>query len=298
MFLNPITGADKTRSVSGCPTTRDAELPECGVLNSTNYEHEDHNMAEGTLWIVGLGPGGFDTMTREASNILRSAETVVGYHVYVEQVKREYPDKEYLSTGMTREIERCVLALRTAASGKMTAMVCSGDPGIYGMAAPVFELAPQYPEVRIKLVSGVTAASSGAALLGAPISNDFAVVSLSDRLTDWKTIEGRLRAAAAGDFSIVLYNPGGRQRKDHLKRACDILLNYIEPERICGITRNIGRSGESCELTTLGRLRETEVDMFTTVFVGMSSTRNIDGRMVTPRGYQINDGLCQRTGKS
>ena len=245
------------------------------------------NASGNLLWVVGIGPGGFDSMTREAAAALRSAEVIVGYHVYNEIVISEYPEKEYLSTGMTQEVERCKLALETAAAGRITALVCSGDPGIYGMAAPVLELAQQYPGVKIRLVAGVTAAASGAALLGAPLSNDFAVISLSDRLTDWTVIEKRLEMAARGDFAIVLYNPGSRHRKGHLKRACDVLLKFLDPSCVCGIAINVGRPGESCELMSLMELRETEVDMFTTVFIGSSSTRSIEGLMVTPRGYDI-----------
>lgn len=245
------------------------------------------NASGNLLWVVGIGPGGFDSMTREAAAALRSAEVIVGYHVYNEIVISEYPEKEYLSTGMTQEVERCKLALETAAAGRITALVCSGDPGIYGMAAPVLELAPQYPGVKIRLVAGVTAAASGAALLGAPLSNDFAVISLSDRLTDWTVIEKRLEMAARGDFAIVLYNPGSRHRKGHLKRACDVLLKFLDPSCVCGIAINVGRPGESCELMSLMELRETEVDMFTTVFIGSSSTRSVEDRMVTPRGYDI-----------
>ena len=245
------------------------------------------NASGNLLWVVGIGPGGFDSMTREAAAALRSAEVIVGYHVYNEMVISEYPEKEYLSTGMTQEVERCKLALETAAAGRITALVCSGDPGIYGMAAPVLELAPQYPGVKIRLVAGVTAAASGAALLGAPLSNDFAVISLSDRLTDWTVIEKRLEMAARGDFAIVLYNPGSRHRKGHLKRACDVLLKFLDPSCVCGIAINVGRPGESCELMSLMELRETEVDMFTTVFIGSSSTRSVEDRMVTPRGYDI-----------
>ena len=245
------------------------------------------NASGNLLWVVGIGPGGFDSMTREAAAALRSAEVIVGYHVYNEIVISEYPEKEYLSNGMTQEVERCKLALETAAAGRITALVCSGDPGIYGMAAPVLELAQQYPGVKIRLVAGVTAAASGAALLGAPLSNDFAVISLSDRLTDWTVIEKRLEMAARGDFAIVLYNPGSRHRKGHLKRACDVLLKFLDPSCVCGIAINVGRPGESCELMSLMELRETEVDMFTTVFIGSSSTRSVEDRMVTPRGYDI-----------
>ena len=138
----------------------------------------------------------------------------------------------------------------------------------------------------IEVVPGVTAACSGAALLGAPLSHDFAVISLSDRLTPWETIEKRLTHAAKADLTIALYNPASRSRPAHLKRACDILLRDLPDSRLCGIARNIGRAGESWRTLTLGELREAEVDMFCTVIVGNVSTKEIAGRLITPRGYK------------
>jgi precorrin-3B C17-methyltransferase len=145
---------------------------------------------------------------------------------------------------------------------------------------------PNFPGAEIVIVAGVTAAASGAALLGAPLTGDFAVLSLSDLLTPWELIERRLSCAADGDFCICLYNPSSRGRSGHLKKACDILLRKLPAETVCGIARNIGRDGECSSLTTLGELRDTEVDMFTTVFIGNSRTKAINGKMVTPRGYR------------
>ena len=136
------------------------------------------------------------------------------------------------------------------------------------------------------VIPGVTAALSGGALLGAPLGHDFCVISLSDRLTDWALIEKRLRMAARGDFAICLYNPASKQRRDYLKRACDILLDELDGGTVCGLARMIGREGESYRLLDLQTLRDTEADMFTTVFIGSSQTREIAGRMVTPRGYR------------
>jgi precorrin-3B C17-methyltransferase len=165
-------------------------------------------------------------------------------------------------------------------------MVCSGDAGVYGMAGLIYELAQNVTGVDIEIVPGVTAAQSGAAILGAPLMQDYAVVSLSDLLIPWDTIEKRLRGAASGDFAIVLYNPSSHKRKDHLRRACDILLEYKSGGTACGIVRNIGREGEECAVLTLSELRDTEVDMFTTVFIGSGTTRTIGRKMVTPRGYE------------
>jgi precorrin-3B C17-methyltransferase len=186
---------------------------------------------------------------------------------------------------MKSEIERCRASLRLAADGKIVCLVSSGDSGVYGMASPVLELAAEYPSVKIEIVAGVTAALSGGALLGAPLAHDFVVISLSDLLTPWPLIEKRLRAATEGDFAICIYNPGSHGRKDSLAHAADILLEKLPPDRVCGVTRKIGRDGEAAELTTLGALCTLQPDMNMTVFIGSSRTRDVNGKMVTPRGY-------------
>ncbi|MEQ2656363.1 precorrin-3B C(17)-methyltransferase [Lawsonibacter asaccharolyticus] len=239
------------------------------------------------LYVVGLGPGGSRWMTWEARAALEQAEVLCGYTVYLDLIRGEFPDKEYFSTPMTQEIERCRAALERARSGRTTALVCSGDAGVYGMAGPVLELAPQFPEVEIQVVPGVTAALAGAAVLGAPLMHDFAVLSLSDLLTPWKVIRRRLELAAQGDFVLCLYNPSSRRRRDHLRMACDIVLAHRGPETVCGWVRNAGRAQEEHQVLTLGELREAQVDMFTTVFIGSAATRRIGDRMVTPRGYEL-----------
>ena len=235
--------------------------------------------------MVGIGPGRFQGMTQEAARALEISDVIVGYTVYVDLVKDHFPDKAYLTTPMRREVERVELALAEAAKGQTVAMVCSGDAGVYGMSGLVLELAERYHGVEVQTVPGVSAVLSGAAILGAPLMHDFVVVSLSDLMTPWETIEKRLRAAAAADFVICLYNPASHKRKDHLQKACDILLETAAPETICGIAQNIGRAGESSQILTLAQLRGTPVDMFSTVFVGNSQTRIVGGKMVTPRGY-------------
>jgi len=241
-------------------------------------------MAE--LYVIGMGPGDKQSLTGAARSALDRAELICGYTLYVELLKPLYPDKETYTTGMTGELARCRHCLEQAATGKTVALVCSGDAGVYGMASPVLELAPEYPAVKVEVIPGVTAALSGAALLGAPLGHDFCVVSLSDRLTDWTVIEKRLRMAARGDFAICLYNPASKHRADYLKRACDILLEEMDGSAVCGLVRMIGREGESYRVLDLKALRETEADMFTTVFIGSTQTREIAGRMVTPRGYR------------
>lgn len=239
------------------------------------------------LYVVGLGPGDQKYFTAQARAALEDAQVLCGYTVYVDLVSGLYPDKETYTTPMTKEIDRCRWALETADSGRTVALVCSGDAGVYGMAGPVLQLAPQYPEVEVEVVPGVTSALSGAALLGAPIGHDFCVISLSDLLTPWEVIENRLRCAAAGDFSMVIYNPASHKRPDYLQKACDILLDAgVSPKTVCGYVRNTGRAGEESKLLTLAELRDTRLDMFSTVFIGSSTTRTEGGRMVTPRGYE------------
>ena len=241
----------------------------------------------GKLFVVGIGPGGADGLTIRAERVLREAEVFFGYTLYIELLRPLFPGKEMVSTGMTGEAERCRMALERAQRVKAAALVCSGDAGIYGLAGLVLELSPDYPEVEIEIVPGVTAAVSGAALLGAPLGHDFCVISLSDRLTEWSVIEKRLLCAAEGDFVLCLYNPASRHRKDTLRRACEILLKHREASTVCAIARSIGREGESFRILSLRQLSEAEADMFSTVFVGSSRTKEISGRMVTPRGYRL-----------
>ena len=236
--------------------------------------------------VVGIGPGDYENMTVGADRALKRCDVIIGYHVYVDLVKERYPDKEFLTTPMTQEVKRCQMALGLARDGKNVAMVCSGDSGIYGMAALIYELRGESPDPEIRVIPGLTAACSGAALLGAPLTHDFAVISLSDRLTPWEKIEKRLENAAQADLSIVLYNPASHGRPDHLRRACDILLRQLPGDRVCGIASRIGREGESSRLLTLSELGTAPVDMFCTVFIGNSMTKSIGEKMVTPRGYR------------
>lgn len=238
------------------------------------------------LRVVGIGPGNYENMTVRADKALQECQVIVGYHVYVDLVKDRYPDKEFKTTAMTREADRCRMALEEAAKGKDVAMVCSGDSGVYGMAALCYELRGENTDVEIEVIPGLTAACSGGAVLGAPLTHDFAVISLSDRLTPWEKIEKRLACAAEADLSIAIYNPKSKGRPDHLRRACDILLQTLPEDRICGVVRNIGREGEERILMSLHQLRDYDADMFCTVFVGNSMTREIAGNMVTPRGYR------------
>lgn len=247
------------------------------------------------IYIVGMGPGREDMMTQEAVLALDQSDVIVGYTVYLNLLGKRFRGKEQLKTPMRQEKERCLLCFEEAGKGKCVALLCSGDAGVYGMASLMYEIGEGYPETELIVVPGVTAACSGAAVLGAPINHDFCVISLSDLLTPWEKIEKRLQAAASGDFVIVIYNPSSRKRKDYLARACEILLAQIEKERVCGYVENIGREGTRASVCTLEELKSREVNMFTTVFIGNSETELFNGKLVTKRGYQIegNIDICR-----
>ena len=245
----------------------------------------------GSLWITGIGPGGPAYMTPQAVAAITRADTLCGYTVYIELVRKALGDRlrknlTILTTPMRQELERCRLAMEAAAAGSDVAMVCGGDAGIYGMAGPLLAMADDYPDVQIEIIPGLTAAVAGAAVLGAPLMNDFCVISLSDLMTPWQVIVKRLRAAATGDFCICIYNPMSSRRREHLAKACRILMEEQSPDTPCGWVRNIGRPGQESRLLTLGMLAMEEVDMFTTVFIGNSRTRFRGPYMVTGRGYE------------
>ena len=236
--------------------------------------------------VVGIGPGEYEQMTIKAAKALADSDVIVGYTVYVDLVKNHFPKKEFMTTPMKKEVDRCILAFDEAMKGKKVAMICSGDAGVYGMAGLMYEVGESYKGVELEIIPGVTAATGGGAVLGAPLIHDFCLISLSDLLTPWDKIETRLLNAAAADFVICLYNPSSIKRHDYLQKACDLMLKHKADTTICGTVENIGREGEGRKVMTLKELRDTKVDMFTTVFIGNSQTKNINGDMVTPRGYK------------
>ncbi len=240
------------------------------------------------IYVVGIGPGEFSQMTDRAKQAIQESDVVAGYTVYIDLIKDYFPDKSFLVTAMKKETERCRMAVEQALQGKTVSMISSGDAGVYGMAGIMHEIAAEYDaDFEIEVIPGITAACSGAAVLGAPLISDFAVISLSDLLTPWEKIAKRLECAAMGDFSVCLYNPSSIKRHDYLQRACDLMLKHQAPDVPAGIVRNIGREGEEYELTTLQELRDKKVDMFTTVIIGNSQTKVINNKMVTPRGYKL-----------
>ena len=238
------------------------------------------------LYVIGIGPGGADQMTPRARAAIEASDIIAGYTTYIDLVRPLIEGKEILQTPMKQEIDRCTRARDAALTGKTVAMICSGDAGVYGMAGLMHEVCADHPDIDIEVVPGITAACAGAAVLGAPLVHDFAVISLSDLLTPWEKIEKRLDFASQADFCICLYNPSSKKRADYLQKACDIMLKSKSPDTPCGYVQNIGRDGERGTVCTLAELRDTSVDMFTTVFVGNSQTRVIGGKLVTPRGYE------------
>ena len=245
-------------------------------------------MEKDMIWIVGFGPGDRRHMTIEAQEAIESADVIVGYSGYNALMKPFFPDKEYVETGMRGEVKRCEEAVSLAENGKNVALICSGDAGVYGMAGLLLEILERrgkIDEINVEVVAGVTAALAGAALLGAPLGHDLAFISLSDLLTPWELIEKRLLAAGEADFCIALYNPSSRGRKDHLRRAANLLLQVRSGDTPCGIADRIGREGESIRILTLRELPDAETDMQSVVLIGNSGTRRIGNYLVTERGY-------------
>ncbi len=225
-------------------------------------------------------------MTPRAVKALQNSDWIIGYQVYVDLVKDLFPGKQFLASTMTREVERCEAALARALTGATVALVSGGDSGIYGMAGIMLEVLHRSgAAVAVEVIPGLTAASAAAAILGAPLMHDFAVISLSDRLTPWEQIAARIAAAAAADFVICLYNPKSKQRTTQITVAAEIIGGYRDGKTPVGIVRHAGRVGESHDLTTLEQMTAMTIDMFSIVMIGNSRTYIERGRMITPRGY-------------
>ena len=240
------------------------------------------------IYVVGIGPGGLDEITPRALDIINKCDVVAGYTKYVELLGDLVKNKIRFTSSMGDERGRCEFCLMLARNfGKSIALVSSGDAGVYGMAGLMMEVA-QGSDQEIQVIPGITAANSCAAILGAPLMNDYVTISLSDILTDWKTIKKRLVAACEGDFVICLYNPASHHRPEHFKKACRILIaNGKSPDTPAGYVRNIGREGQEHEIITLGEIMTRKIDMMCTVIIGNSQTYIHEGKMITSRGYNI-----------
>jgi precorrin-3B C17-methyltransferase len=257
-----------------------------------NAFHINH---KGYLAIVGLGPGSRDLIAPRALQVLQACDTVIGYRLYIEQIQDLLTDKDIHVSELTQEVERAKLAVQQARAGRRVCIISSGDAGIYGMAGLVLNIFSSSPkeassesvssEPKVEVIPGISALNAAAALLGAPLMHDFAIISLSDLLTPWETIAKRLSAAGAADFVIVLYNPISRKRNWQLGEARRLVLESRAATTPVGLVRNAYRPGQQVSITTLEDLCNHEIDMFTTIIIGNSCTCVHQGRMITPRGY-------------
>ncbi|CQR25630.1 precorrin-3B C(17)-methyltransferase [Streptococcus varani] len=240
------------------------------------------------LYVIGLGPGGEALMSQEALAAIEDCDIVVGYSTYMRLIKDLVKDKEHFATGMRQEIDRCQKAIDVAIeTGKNVGVISSGDAGVYGMAGLILELLGDRADLEVKVIPGITASLGAAAIMGAPLMNDFCHISLSDLMTPMPIIEKRLLAAAEGDFVICLYNPRSKGRPNHLSKALSIISQYKSGDTIVGIGKDIGRKKEKYILTTIKDLDETLVDMTTIVIIGNKETYVKNNRMITPRGYSL-----------
>lgn len=241
------------------------------------------------LCVVGLGPGSAECLTPQARNILRLSRCVAGYRLYMALVPPELLEgKRCIATGMRQERERCEAAVEAAAAGLPTALVCSGDPGVYamaGLALEVLEARGLTGRIPFAVAPGVPAVCAAAALLGAPLSHDFACVSLSDLLTPWPVIEKRLAAALAADFVCVLYNPRSKGRPEHLARALELARAHRAPHCPVGLVRNAFRPGQSAGVFRLDAFDPAQADMLSICIIGNTDSRTLGPYMLTPRGY-------------
>lgn len=243
-------------------------------------------MKKGKIYVVGIGPGNMDDISIRAYKTLKSVDVIAGYITYIDLVKDEFKDKEFYSSGMKKEVERCEQVLKIAQNGKNVALISSGDAGIYGMAGIMLEIAKN-SEIEIEIIPGITSSVAGAALAGAPIMHDSATISLSDLLTEWNIIEKRIEKASEADFVISFYNPKSHGRKEQIVRARELMLKHKAKETPVALLKNIGRKDETYILSTLENFLENEIDMFTVVMVGNCKSYVYKNKMITPRGYKV-----------
>lgn len=240
--------------------------------------------------VVGIGPGNANEMTPRCHNAIRAADRVVGYHTYLELIEDLITDKETVGTGMMQEVDRCQQAVDLAVEGNNVVVVSSGDSGVYGMAGLVMELANKIPAEKrppVEIVPGLSAVNVAAAVLGAPLMHDFAIISLSDLMTPWDLIKKRAALCAEGDMVIALYNPRSKKRVSHLEEVRKLVLQHRKPSTPVGIVRKAGRPGEEMVISDLENFINEEIDMQTLVIIGNSQTYVHDNRMITPRGYKL-----------
>lgn len=238
------------------------------------------------IYVIGIGPGNRDQMSMAAVTAIEDSNVIVGYKTYIDLIDDMLEGKEVVNSGMKREVERCQLTIDKALEGNTVAIVSSGDPGVYGMAGIMLEMVDkQDADVEVVIVPGISAANAAAAALGSPLMHDFAIISLSDLLTDWEVIKKRLNAASEADFVIALYNPRSKGRRTQIEEAREIFLKHRDKDTPVGIVRNAKREGEEVIISTLENMLNEEINMFTMVIIGNSNTYASKNKMITPRGY-------------
>ena len=239
----------------------------------------------GKIYVVGLGPGNKENMTFRAYDVLKNSDIIIGYKTYVDLIEGMFPDKKIIKSYMKKEVERCEETLKLALEGNIISLISSGDAGVYGMAGLMLEIAGG--QVEVEIVPGITSANASASLGGAPIVHDSVNISLSNLLTDWELIKKRIDLASQGDFVITLYNPKSSGRPELINEARDIMLKHKRKDTPVLIARNVGREGENYDITTLDKMLDYEINMFSTVIIGNSNTKVLNNKMITPRGYKV-----------
>ena len=239
----------------------------------------------GKIYVVGLGPGNKENMTFRAYDVLKNSDIIIGYKTYVDLIEGMFPDKKIIKSYMKKEVARCEETLKLALEGNIISLISSGDAGVYGMAGLMLEIAGG--QVEVEIVPGITSANASASLGGAPIVHDSVNISLSNLLTDWELIKKRIYLASQGDFVITLYNPKSSGRSELINEARDIMLKHKRKDTPVLIARNVGREGENYDITTLDKMLDYEINMFSTVIIGNSNTKVLNNKMITPRGYKV-----------
>ena len=255
-----------------------------------NISENNRSHCTGTLQVIGIGPGNPEFMTPEAQEAILQADRVVGYITYLDLIKDLVADKVTVGTGMMQEVDRCQQAVDLAVEGHKVVVVSSGDPGVYGMAGLVIELANKVAEEKrppVHIVPGLSAVNMAAAVLGAPLMHDFAVISLSDLMTPWDLIKKRAALCAEGDMVIALYNPRSKKRVTHLDEVRELVLQHRDPKTPVGIVQKAGRVGQHIIISDLEHFHKEEIDMQTLVIIGNSQTYVENGKIITPRGYKL-----------
>lgn len=260
------------------------------TATQNNISENNRSYCTGTLQVIGIGPGNPEFMTPEAREAILQADRVVGYITYLDLIKDLVADKVTVGTGMMQEVDRCQQAVDLAVEGYKVVVVSSGDPGVYGMAGLVIELANKVAEEKrppVHIVPGLSAVNMAAAVLGAPLMHDFAVISLSDLMTPWDLIKKRAALCAEGDMVIALYNPRSKKRVTHLDEVRELVLQHRDPKTPVGIVQKAGRVGQHITISDLEHFHKEEIDMQTLVIIGNSQTYVENGNIITPRGYKL-----------